>query len=53
MSGHKFKHHYLKNKRLILDFLYHFWNMHENFEKKMSIVAQLFQKLLTGKEVIT
>ena len=25
----KFKRHYLRNKRLILDFLLHFWNMHE------------------------
>ena len=24
-----FKRHYLKNKRLCLDFLLHFWNMHE------------------------
>ena len=25
----KFKRHYLKNKRLFLDFLLHFWNVHK------------------------
>ena len=25
----KFKRHYLRNKRLFLDFLLHFWNVHE------------------------
>ena len=40
--GSKFKRHYLKNERLFLDFLLHFWNVHEIssiFEKKMSILA--------------
>ena len=27
--GSKFKRHYLRNKRLFLDFLLHFWNVHE------------------------
>ena len=38
----KFKRHYLKNKRLFVDFLLHFWNMHEIsniLKKKMSILA--------------
>ena len=37
-----FKRHYLKNKSLFLNFLLHFWNVHEiysNFKKKMSILA--------------
>ena len=37
ISGNKFKRHYLKNKRLFVDFLLHFWNVHESlehFEKK-------------------
>ena len=25
----KFKRHYLKSKRLFVDFLLHFWNVHE------------------------
>ena len=25
----KFKRHYLRNKRLFLDFLLHFWNVHD------------------------
>ena len=27
--SHNFKRHYLKNKKLFLDFLLHFWNVHE------------------------
>ena len=42
ISRNKFKRHYLKNKRLFVDFLLHFWNVHsiENIlKKKMSILA--------------
>ena len=42
ISRNKFKHHYLKNKRLFVDFLLHFWNLHEIqniLKKKMSILA--------------
>ena len=42
ISRNKFKRHYLKNKRLFLDFLLHFWNVHEIYnilKKKMSILA--------------
>ena len=42
ISRHKFKRHYLKNKRLFADFLLHFRNVHEIyniFKKKMSILA--------------
>ena len=27
--SNNFKRYYLKNTRLFLDFLFHFWNMHE------------------------
>ena len=56
ISRNKFKRHYLKNKRLFVHFLLHFWNVHEIYnilKKKMSILAYLFQKLWTVKEVIT
>ena len=39
---HKYKPHYLKNKRLFVDFLLHFWNVHAIYnilKKKMSILA--------------
>ena len=42
ISRNKFKRHYLKNKRLFVDLLLHFWNVHEIFNilrKKMSILA--------------
>ena len=42
ISRNKFKRHYLKNKRLFVDFLLHFWNMHTIYnilKKKMSILA--------------
>ena len=29
ISRNKFKRHYLKNKRLFVHFLLHFWNVHE------------------------
>ena len=56
ISRNKFKRHYLKNKRLSADVLFHFWNVHEIWnilEKKMSILAWLFQKLWIAKEVVT
>ena len=42
ISRKKFKRHYLKNERLFVDFLLHFWNVHailHILEKKMSILA--------------
>ena len=42
ISRNKFKRHYLKNKKLFGDFLFHFWNVHEIYnilKKKMSILA--------------
>ena len=51
-----FKRHYLKNKRLFLDFLFGFWNPHEMcsiVKKKMSILAELFPILLIPKNVGT
>ena len=56
ISRNKFKRTYIKNKRLFLDFLFHFRNVHEIhniFEKKKSILALLFQKWWTAKEVVT
>ena len=56
ISRNKFKRAYIKNKRLFLDVLLHFWKVHEIsniLKKKMSILAQLFQKLWTAKEVVT
>ena len=41
ISRNKFKRHYLKNKKHFLDFLLHFWNVHEIqniLKKKMSIL---------------
>ena len=37
-----FKRYYLKNVNLFLDFLLHFWNVHEIYntlEKTMSVIA--------------
>ena len=42
ISRNKFKRTYIKKKRLFLDFLLHFWKMHEIWnilEKKKSILA--------------
>ena len=55
-SRKKFKRQYLQKKRLFLDFLLHFWNVHEIwniFTQNMSIISKLFPKLLTPKLVVT
>ena len=42
ISRNNFKRHYLKNKRLFVDFLLRFWNVDEIYnilKKKMSILA--------------
>ena len=42
ISRDKIKRHCLKNKRLFVDFLLHFWNVHAIYNilrKKMSILA--------------
>ena len=42
ISSNKFKRHYVKNKRLFVDFLLDFWNVHEInniLQQKMSILA--------------
>ena len=51
-----FKRFYLKNGRLFLDFLLHFWNVHniQNIlKKRMSVLAKIIRKLLFPKEVAT
>ena len=34
-----FKRHYIKNKRLFLDFLLHFWNMHQKKDDYPSLIS--------------
>ena len=56
ISRNKFKHHCLKNKIFFVDFLLHFRNVRailNILKKKMSILAELFKKLLTSREVVT
>ena len=51
-----FKRYYHKYGRFFLEFLLHFWNVHENlnsFKKRMSVLDELFWKLLFPKEVAT
>ena len=41
-SDNNFKRLYLKKEKLVLEFLLHFWNLHEiynNLKKKKSILA--------------
>ena len=50
------KRFYLKNGRLFLDFLLHFWYVHKIWniwKKRMSVPAWLFPKVLLPKEVAT
>ena len=42
VSRNKFKRHYVENKILFVEFLLHFWNVHEIkniLKRKMSILA--------------
>ena len=51
-----FKRFYLKNGRLFLDFLLHFWYVHRIcniWKKRMSVLAWLFPTVLLPKEVAT
>ena len=51
-----FKRFDLKNGRLFLDFLSHFWRVHKIYKilkKRMSVQAEIFRKLLFPKEVAT
>ena len=49
ISRNKFKRHYLKNKRLFVDFLLHFWNVHanlEHFEKKDEYLSRIISEIM-------
>ena len=51
-----FERYYLKNGRLFLDFLLHFWYVDEIYNilrKTMSVLAEIFLKLLFPKVVAT
>ena len=48
----KFKRHYLRNKRLFLDFLLHFWNVHEIssiFKKKDGYPSLIISEILDAE----
>ena len=36
--GNNFKRHYLRNKRLYLDFLLHFWSVHQKKDDYPSLI---------------
>ena len=48
----QFKCNYVKNEKLLLDFLFHFWNLHQILNilrKSMIVIANVFAKLHTVK----
>ena len=50
-----FKCNYLKNEKLFLHFLFHFWNLHlilNNLKQKMTVIANVFHKLKTVKILV-
>ena len=52
----QFKRNYLKNEKLFLNFLFHFWNLHQILnilKKKMMVIANVFSKLQTVKNFFT
>ena len=47
-----FKRHYLRNKRIFLDFLLHFRNVHETwsiFKKKYEYPSQIISEIIDAK----
>ena len=47
-----FKRHYLRNKRLFLEFLLHFWNVHEIwsiFKKKDEYPSLIISEIIDAK----
>ena len=56
ISNSEFKCNYLKNKKNFLNFLFHFWNLHQILnilKKKMMVIANVFPKLRTVKNFVT
>ena len=55
-SDNNFKGLDLKKEKNFVDFLLHFWNVHEIYnisKRKKSILAKLLPKLLNPKEMFT
>ena len=55
-SNNKFKRLYLKKDRLFMDFLLHFWNVHEIqnvLKNKKGIPVELLPILLHPKEIFS
>ena len=51
-----FKCSYLRNKKLFLNFLFHFWNFHQILKilkKKDDRITYVFPKLETAKQVVS
>ena len=51
-----FKSSYLKKKKHFLGFLFHWWNLRQilnNFKKKKTVIANVFPKLATVKDLVT
>ena len=56
ISPTQFKYNYLKNQKHFMNFLFHFWNLHQIsnfFKKNMNLIAQLYALLLTAKVPVT
>ena len=55
-SQNMFKRHCFKNRKLYLNFLLEFWNLHKIlhvFKKKISCIASIFRRLLGPVNVVT
>ena len=45
----------LKNEKIFLNFLFHFWNLHQILnisKKKMTVLANVFSKCMTLKNIL-
>ena len=51
----QFKSNYLKNEKAFLNFLLHFWNLHQYLNilnKRMIVIADVFPKLQTVEVLV-
>ena len=52
ISRNNFKRHYLRNKRLFLDFLLHFWNVHviwSIFKKRQEYHSVIISEIIDAE----
>ena len=56
IHGKQFECNYLRNKKLFLNLLLHFWNLHQFLDflkKNMALIVYVFAKLETATDLVS